>query len=324
MNSTNESPSNDRPHRARAVAYVGAGLAAFVGLTAVFAKVMSSDSPKKNASPSVTSVKKGSTTTQATVLATTVTNPNPVTTAAPAAATTVAAGATSAQAAAAATGDSSSTSAQATNQTNRSSTTVARTTSTTRAGTTTTTRGATTTTTGKKSATTVPGGATTTSVTTKPTVATTTTPTTKPTVAPTTVAPTTTAAPATTVDPTKPTAESATRLAQTYADALARMDAGLVAKINPSKGTDLSGYRYLVSSTLIPATMTKVNDSTYRAKMGLVAVERTAKVDQTKLYCVVWSIRAGQLTEDSGRLVRTVKGLAQPATFATELKKACA
>ena len=310
MNSTNESPSNDRPHRARTVAYVGAGLAAFIGLTAVFAKVMSSDSPKK-VSSSVTSVKKGTTTTRPTVLATTVSNPNPVTTAVAVLPTTAVPAAAVTQPAVGATGDGSSTVAPVTNQTNRPTTTAVRTTSTTRAGSTTST-------TTKKSATTTASSVvTTTVVSTKPTVA----PTTAPTVA-TTVR--TTTAPTTTIDPTKPTVESATRLAQTYADALARMDAGLIAKINPSKGNDLSGYRYLISSTIVPATMTKVNDTTYRAKMGLVAVERTAKVDQTKLYCVVWSIKLGQLTEDSGRLVRTVKGQAQPSTFAAELKKACA
>jgi hypothetical protein len=146
--------------------------------------------------------------------------------------------------------------------------------------------------------------------------------TTATTLAPTTLAPTT-AAPTTTM--AKTSKDRALALAQQYASALANLDAGVVTGINPAR-TNLSGYRLLTSSTVIPASVSLVSGSTYNAKLGLVALERSGSVDTTKLYCVVWAIdsAAGKLTEKSGRLVRSVPGASAATTFTAELQKACA
>jgi hypothetical protein len=81
-----------------------------------------------------------------------------------------------------------------------------------------------------------------------------------------------------------------------------------------------------VSSTVVPAGVLLVSGSTYNAKLGLVAVERSGTVSTTKLYCVVWAIDndAPKLTEKSGRLVRSVPGANAATTYTTELQKACA
>jgi hypothetical protein len=139
-------------------------------------------------------------------------------------------------------------------------------------------------------------------------------------------APTTTAAPTTTIDKIAVDTAKASSIAQDYASALARADAATVTKMNPAKSSDLSGYRYLDSSTVIPVAVTPNGGSLYTMKLGLVAQERAPSGNQTKLFCDVWivDVAKGQVSEKSGRSIRTVSGLSAAPNFVKELQQACA
>jgi hypothetical protein len=135
------------------------------------------------------------------------------------------------------------------------------------------------------------------------------------------VKPTTT----TTIDKVAADTAKASSIAQDYANALARADAATVSKMNPSKSTDLSGYRYLDSSTVIPVGISSNGGSLYTMKLGLVAQERQPSGDQTKLFCATWvvDVAKSQISEKTGRTVRTVSGLSVASNFVKELQKAC-
>jgi outer membrane biosynthesis protein TonB len=156
-----------------------------------------------------------------------------------------------------------------------------------------------------------------------PTVAPTTAPQPKPsTTVANVVKPTTT----TTIDKVAADTTKAGSITQDYANALARADAATVSKMNPSKSTDLSGYRYLDSSTVIPVAVSPNGGSLYTMKLGLVAQERLPSGDQTKLFCATWvvDVAKSQISEKNGRTVRTVSGLSSASNFVKELQKACA
>jgi hypothetical protein len=138
---------------------------------------------------------------------------------------------------------------------------------------------------------------------------------------PTTVPPTTT-----TVDKVAVDTAKAGSIAQDYASALARADAATVTKMNPAKSSDLSGYRYLDSSTVIPVAVSPNGGSLYTMKLGLVAQERAPSGNQTKLFCNVWvvDVAKNQISEKTGRSIRTVSGLSSASDFVKELQKACA
>jgi hypothetical protein len=161
--------------------------------------------------------------------------------------------------------------------------------------------------------------------TTKPTVPSTAT--TAVNVVKTTVAPPATVAPTTTtIDKVAADTAKAGSIAQDYANALARADAATVTKMNPAKSSDLSGYRYLDSSTVIPVAVSPNGGSLYTMKLGLVAQERAPSGNQTKLFCNVWvvDVAKNQISEKTGRSIRTVSGLSSPSDFVKELQKACA
>jgi hypothetical protein len=130
----------------------------------------------------------------------------------------------------------------------------------------------------------------------------------------------------TTIDKVAADTAKAGSIAQDYANALARADALTVSKMNPSKSTDLSGYRYLDSSTVIPVGVSPNGGSLYTMKLGLVAQERQPSGDQTKLFCATWiiDVAKSQISEKTGRNVRTVSGLSSASNFVKELQKACA
>jgi hypothetical protein len=153
-----------------------------------------------------------------------------------------------------------------------------------------------------------------------------TTKTTKATVAPTT----TVAAPATTLGtknatvPPNATPSQLTSLAQEYASALASKNADLVRALNPSQSGDLSGYKYLDASTVFPVSMSSGADP-HTMKLGLVAHEVTASSKRTIIYCANWKLDLGKhtVTPTSGRQLRAITGIVDPATLVGEIQKNC-
>jgi hypothetical protein len=153
-----------------------------------------------------------------------------------------------------------------------------------------------------------------------------TTKTTKATVAPTT----TVAAPVTTLGtksatvPPSATPSQLTSLAQEYATALASKNADLVKALNPSQSGDLSGYKYLDASTVFPVSMSSGADP-HTMKLGLVAHEVTTSGKRTIIYCANWKLDLGKhtVTPTSGRQLRTMTGIVDPATLVGEIQKNC-
>ena len=151
--------------------------------------------------------------------------------------------------------------------------------------------------------------------------------TTKATVSPQTSAPAviTTLPPKNATTVPDPTPSQLASLAQDYATALANKNADLVRALNPAQSGDLSGYKYLDSSTVIPVTLTNGPDP-YTMRLGLVAHEVTATSKQTILYCAVWKLNLGNHTvspTSSSRKLRSMTGLVDPATLIAELQKNC-
>jgi hypothetical protein len=145
------------------------------------------------------------------------------------------------------------------------------------------------------------------------------------------VAPTTTiAAPVTTLGtksatvPPNATPSQLTSLAQEYASALASKNADLVKALNPSQSGDLSGYKYLDASTVFPVSMSSGADP-HTMKLGLVAHELTNSGKRTIIYCAHWKLDLGKhtVTPTSGRELRTIKGIVDPATLVAEIQKNC-
>lgn len=145
------------------------------------------------------------------------------------------------------------------------------------------------------------------------------------------LAPTTTvAAPATTLGtksgtvPPSATPSQLTSLAQEYASALASKNADLVRALNPSQSGDLSGYKYLDASTVIPVSMSSGADP-HTMKLGLVAHEVTTSGKRTIIYCANWQLDLGKhtVTPTSGRQLRTMTGIVAPATLVSEIQKNC-
>lgn len=151
--------------------------------------------------------------------------------------------------------------------------------------------------------------------------------TTKATALPQTTAPTviTTLPPKNATTVPDPTPSQLASLAQEYATALANKNADLVRALNPAQSGDLSGYKYLDSSTVIPVTLTSGPDP-YTMRLGLVAHEVNATGKQTILYCAVWKLNLGNHTvspTSSSRKLRSMTGLVDPATLIAELQKNC-
>jgi hypothetical protein len=150
-----------------------------------------------------------------------------------------------------------------------------------------------------------------------------------PTTAPTTVA-TTAAAPVTTLGtksattPPNATPSQLTSLAQEYANALASKNADLVKALNPSQSGDLSGYKYLDASTVIPVSMSSGADP-HTMKLGLIAHEVTSTGKRTIIYCANWKLNIAKhtVTPTSGRELKTMKGIIDPATLVSDVQKNC-
>jgi hypothetical protein len=115
-----------------------------------------------------------------------------------------------------------------------------------------------------------------------------------------------------------------TSLAQEYATALASKNADLVRALNPSQPGDLSGYKYLDSSTVFPVFMSPGADP-HIMKLGLVAHEVTTSDKRTIIYCANWKLDLGKhtVTPTSGRELRTMKGIVDPAALLGEIQKNC-
>jgi hypothetical protein len=154
-----------------------------------------------------------------------------------------------------------------------------------------------------------------------------TTKTTKATTAPTTTvaAPTTTLGTKSATTPPNATPSQLTSLAQEYATALASKNADLVKALNPSQSGDLSGYKYLDASTVFPVSMSSGADP-HTMKLGLVAHEVTTSGKRTIIYCANWKLDLGKhtVTPTSGRQLRTMTGIVDPATLVSEIQKNCA
>jgi hypothetical protein len=151
-----------------------------------------------------------------------------------------------------------------------------------------------------------------------------------PTAAPTTAVATTAAAPVTTLGtksattPPSATPSQLTSLAQEYANALASKNADLVKALNPSQSGDLSGYKYLDASTVIPVSMSSGADP-HTMKLGLVAHEVTSTGKRTIIYCANWKLNLAKhtVTPTSGRELKTLKGIIDPGTLVADVQKSC-
>jgi hypothetical protein len=114
-------------------------------------------------------------------------------------------------------------------------------------------------------------------------------------------------------------------LAQEYASALASRNLKLVGALNPSHVGDLSGYQNLLASTVIPTSISGTEPG-YTMKLGLVAHEiANPSTKRTSLYCAVWkvSLDGHTVTPSTGRLVRTMDGIVDAASFVGEIAKLC-
>ncbi len=128
------------------------------------------------------------------------------------------------------------------------------------------------------------------------------------------------------VGPSAATVTSVANLAQQYATALASKNADSVRSLNPAHTGDLSGYKYLDRSTVIPVTVGQVGTtSSYRTRLGLVAHESRPEGNRTVLYCAEWvvDVTGKRVNPESGRQVRTLPGYATPDSVKGELQTAC-
>ena len=115
-------------------------------------------------------------------------------------------------------------------------------------------------------------------------------------------------------------------LAQRYASALASKNADTVKQLNPAHSGDLSGYKYLDASTVLPVSVALVQGDSYRLKHGLIANESRPEGTRTVLYCASWTVNlaAGTVSPGTGRTIRTVVGYVGVGAVSAELQRECA
>ena len=106
---------------------------------------------------------------------------------------------------------------------------------------------------------------------------------------------------------------------------MAQKNADVVRRLNPAHSGDLSGYKYLDQSTVLPLGLTETSTNVYTLRLGLIANESRPTGQRTVLYCGQWIVNTATQTVDprSGRELRTIVGYVGLGDVRTELQQSC-